>query len=113
MNQIHRAGLVVASVASALVVGGALVVDGYTNGRQAAATSAAEQTATEPTADPTVTIDPLIVYVMPQATPPVITITNPPAAVAPDPTAPVIHVIVPSPTEDEDKDEGHEVEVDD
>jgi hypothetical protein len=109
MNQIHRLGLVVASAASALVVGGALVVDGYTNGQQAAATAAAEQPASQPTADPTVTTDPMLVYVLPQATPPVITITNPPAAIAPDPTAPVIHVIVPSPTEDE----GHGVEVDD
>jgi hypothetical protein len=71
MNSIHRIGLTVAGVATALVVAGAFVVDGYTSAmatqNQAAADAATQAPATDsPSPEP---LQPTIVYVRPAPTP--------------------------------------------
>jgi hypothetical protein len=108
MNQIHRIGLVVASVAAALLVAGALAVEGYTNAQHAAAQATDSPTAA-PATDPAATLDPMTIYVNPPATPPVITITHTAPPVGPAATPPVIHVTVTAPGGDDGGD-GHEVD---
>jgi hypothetical protein len=104
MNSIHRIGLTIAGVVTALVVAGAFVVDGYTSAiATQGQTAAAAATQVPPTDSPSpAPLEPTIVYVRPAPTPtptiaqqrskvvsggqtaqqatPVITPTNPPPA---------------------------------
>jgi hypothetical protein len=120
MNTIHRVGLLIAGVVALLVVGGAFVVQGYTGAQaEAARATAARATAAQQTASPTSTtdasLDPVTVYVEPMPTQPAVAIANPAPGVAvsrpdptpvqptdPQPTPPVIHIIVPSPSGHDD-----------
>ncbi|HEX7490305.1 MAG TPA: hypothetical protein VF337_01210 [Candidatus Limnocylindrales bacterium] len=70
MNSIHRIGLTIAGVVTALVVAGAFVVDGYTsavaNQNQTAADAATQAPATDsPSPAP---LEPTIIYVRPAPT---------------------------------------------
>ena len=84
MNSIHRMGLTIAGVATALTVAGAFVAQGYSAAQQARAQSDSATTAVTIAATPT--LPPQIFYVNPAPTP-----AAPPAAQP----APVIHVVVP------------------
>jgi hypothetical protein len=85
VNTIHRAGLTIAGLATAVLVAGAFVAQGYVAAKQAIPTAPAVTAAA--------TLAPEIVYVNPAPTPAVIQVTQagPPAS-----QPPVIHVIVPS-----------------
>ena len=100
MNSIHRLGLIVSGAAAVLTVGTALVVQGYTGAQQTAQAANPSQMAV-PTDTPAATpsLDPSVIYVLPQATPPVITITKPapPVKAAVPPAPPVIHITVTAP----------------
>ena len=85
MNSIHRAGLTIASLATAVVMAGAFVAQGYVAAKQAIPTLAPV------TAAPT--LGPEIVYVNPASTPAVIQVTQ---TAPPGTPPPAIHVIVPS-----------------
>jgi hypothetical protein len=111
MNTIQRVGLVVSGAAAVLTVGAALVVQGYTGALETAQAAVPVPTAAPtdtPAAEPS--LDPSVIYVLPQATPPIITITTtaPPVKAAVPAAPPVIHVIVPAPPggDDEGEDEG-------
>jgi hypothetical protein len=98
MNSIHRVGLTIAGLATAAVVSGTFVVQGYVAAQQAQAKATEQATAQatqQPTTDPT--LGPETIYVNPVPTPQTIHVTQtaPPAPVA---KPPVIHVIVPGPT---------------
>jgi hypothetical protein len=83
VNTIHRAGLTIAGLSTAVLVAGAFVAQGYVAAMQAVPTAV--------TAAATPTLGPEIVYVNPAPTPAVIQVsqTAPPAG-----QPPVIHVIV-------------------
>jgi hypothetical protein len=85
VNKIHRAGLTIAGLSTAVLVAGAFVAQGYVAAMQSVPTAV--------TATATPTLGPEIVYVNPAPTPAVIAVTQtaPPAG-----APPVIHVIVPS-----------------
>jgi hypothetical protein len=116
MNSIHRIGLAIAGLATVLVVGGALVVDGYISAQKIASEATASPTQADPTAvpltdapTPTPTIEPQIIYVESAPTPAIITVSKPAAPAipavpkaVPQATPPVIHVIVPGPTGGDD-----------
>lgn len=101
MNSIHRIGLTVAGLVTAMVVGGVFVVDGYTSAiaqNQTPTDAAAQNPGTQ---TPTDSTGPTIIYVRPTPTkPPVdaagvvlfgVQATLPPtAAPAQDPTAPPV-----------------------
>jgi hypothetical protein len=85
VNTIHRAGLTIAGLGTAVLVAGAFVAQGYVAAMQAVPTAVV--------AAATPTIGPEIVYVNPAPTPAVIQVTQtaPPAG-----PPPVVHVIVPA-----------------
>ncbi len=114
MSSVHRAGLLTAGLVTGVAVAAVFTVQGYMTARQAqaqavvpVATDAANTTAPDPTtlsaAD---TLPPQVIYIAPQPTPapatPAPAVPNPPQQPAtqpgPQPTPPIIHVIVPSPT---------------
>jgi hypothetical protein len=86
MNSIHRVGVTIAGVATAVVVAGAFVAQGYAAAQQAQQQATQAATAQALTGASTV---PQIVYVNPQPTPQqtMLQATLPPP--------PVIHVVVP------------------
>jgi hypothetical protein len=119
MNSIHRIGLVIAGLATAVAVGGAFVVQGYVAAQRAVASAAPPAAAAnvvttpDPTASPS--LDPQIVYVAPVPSPVTITVPGPakpgaktPASTpnVPAATPPIIHVIVPTPVGEDDGVEG-------
>jgi hypothetical protein len=113
MNTIHRLGLVVSGATAVLTVGAALVVQGYTGAQQTAQAAAPSQIAAPtdaPTAEPS--LDPSVIYVLPQATPPVITITTtaPPAKAVAPAAPPVIRITVTAPPggDDDHGDDGED-----
>jgi hypothetical protein len=115
MNTIHRVGLTIAGVVALLVVGGAFVVQGYAGAQAEAARATAAQQTASPTSTTDASLDPVTVYVEPMPTQPAVAIANPAPGVAvsrpdptpvqptdPQPTPPVIHIIVPSPSGHDD-----------
>jgi hypothetical protein len=115
MNTIHRVGLAIAGVVALLVVGGAFVVQGYAGAQAEAARATAAQQTASPTSTTDASLDPVTVYVEPMPTQPAVAIANPAPGVAvsrpdptpvqptdPQPTPPVIHIIVPSPSGHDD-----------
>ena len=95
MTPIQRLGLTVATGVAALAVASAFVVDGYFNAQQLATQPAsAPQAETQTAPAPTDTLGPQTIYVKPVPSAPQAQVvqTAPPA---PDPTAPVIHIVVP------------------
>jgi hypothetical protein len=93
MNSIHRIGLTIAGVATAAVISGAFVIQGYVGAQQAQAQATAQATAAD-TPGATATLPPQTIYVNPVPSPETIHVTQtaPPLTGKP----PVIHVIVPS-----------------
>jgi len=87
VNSIHRMGVLIASLATAVVVAGSFVAQGYAAGQQAQAQSAALA------GGGAATLAPMTIYVSPASTPSTVQVTpnNPPAQ-----QPQVIHVIVPS-----------------
>jgi hypothetical protein len=115
MNSIHRFGLFIAGLATAVAVGGAFVVQGYVAAQQAVASAAPPAAAAnvvatpDPAASPS--LDPQIVYVAPVPSPRTITVPAPVkpgtntsgnTSGGPAATPPVIHVIVPTPVGEDD-----------
>jgi len=91
MNSIHRLGASVAAVAAVATVAGALFVQAYTSGQQAAARTTAQTTVANAASGTTPPLGPQIVYVNPAPSPQVVTVTQAQPAAQP----PVIHVVVP------------------
>ncbi len=114
MNSIHRIGLAIASLATVLVVGSAFVIGGYLSASTIASAATASSGPTyAPTEAPTTmaapTLDPETIYIESAPTPATVTIgkTAPPATgtipkPTPKTTPPVIHVVVPGPTGEDD-----------
>jgi hypothetical protein len=98
MNSIHRIGVTIAGLATVVTVAGAFVAQGYVAAQQAAAEATAQATAANPTANPTMDLAPQTIYINPLPTPPVVTVTAPPAN-----KPPVIHVVVPAPAGGDDE----------
>lgn len=89
MNTIHRAGLTIAGLATAVVVAGAFVAQGYAAAQQAIPSVAPVAAAP--------TLGPEIVYMNPAPTPALVRVTQ---TAQPGATPPVVHVIVPSKGDD-------------
>jgi hypothetical protein len=104
MNSVSRAGLTIAGLVTAAVVGGVFFVQGFTAARESAATASDTPVVTvAPTLAPTDSPSPNVVYINPVPSPSVINIIQtpppaPPAAAKP----PVIHVVVPTVGGDDD-----------
>lgn len=89
MSSIHRIGVTIAGLATAVVVAGVFVAQGYVAAQQATPQETAQAAGR---AAGGATLAPETVYVNPAPTPPVIRVTQ----TSPPGQPPVVHVIVPS-----------------
>jgi hypothetical protein len=101
MGSIHRIAVTIAGLLTAAAIAGVFVVQGYVSAQEASPAPTIQAT-TDATAEATAspTLDPQVIYINPVPTPKVINVTKPARPVKAKP--PVVHVIVPSPTEHED-----------
>jgi hypothetical protein len=93
VSSIHRTGLTIAGLATAVVVGGVFVAQGYVAAQDAAA-RATSQASAAATASATPTLGPETVYVNPVPSPAIIHVTQTAPPVRGNP--PVIHIVVPT-----------------
>jgi hypothetical protein len=102
MNSIHRTGVAIAGLLAIAVMATAVFLQGGGSRDSVAQAAAADPATDAPTSSPT-SLDTQTIYINPVPTPEVVRVVHtPPPAKRAKATQPVIHIIVPGPTGDDD-----------